>query len=290
MTLRPFLLSVPVLVSAVVGTAAQAVPVLLNGSFEQTSLTASGQMLASNVTGWSTGSPPSSAPTTSYNFLFFPGTATTKGAATSQYGQLYLGGTLPSGASNGFPATSPDGGNFIAADGAFQTSPITQTVTGLTAGIRYAVSFYWAAAQQQGSSYNTATTEQWQVTLGSELHSTPIIDNPVQGFTGWMKQTLTYTATSASEVLSFLAAGTPTGQPPFSLLDGVSIIAVAEPASWMTLLVAVLSIIGVAHLKRRSARLARLAAANGEVPSAGRAERARPRRRRRRSYAHGAAC
>ena len=290
MTLRSLLLSVLALMGASVGTAVRAVPVIVNGSFEQTSLTASGQMLASNVTGWSTGTPPSSASTTSYNFLFFPGTATTTGAATSQYGQLYLGGTLPSGASNGFPATSPNGGNFIAADGAFQVSPITQTVSGLTVGTRYAVSFYWAAAQQQGSSYNTATTEQWQVTLGSELHSTPIINNPVQGFTGWFKQTLVYTAASTSQVLSFLAAGTPTGQPPFSLLDGVSITDVAEPASWMTLATAVLSIIGVARLKRRSARLAHLAAANGEAQPAGRAQSSKPRRRRRRSYAHGAAC
>jgi hypothetical protein len=37
-----------------------------------------------------------------------------------------------------------------------------------------------------------------------------------------MQQYFTYTATSTSEVLSFLAAGTPTqSQPPFDLLDGV---------------------------------------------------------------------
>jgi len=281
MTLRPFLLGVPILLAASVWNVAHAVPVIVNGDFEQTSLTASTQMNTTNVTGWST---------SGYNFLFFPGTATTTGAASVSYGQFYLQGNLPSGASNGFPATSPSLGNFVGADGDFSVGAITQTITGLTVGIQYAVSFYWGAAQQKGSGYTSATTEQWKVTLGSELHSTPIINNPSQGFTGWLSQSLTYTATSTSEVLSFLAAGTPSGAPPFSLLDGVSITAVAEPASWMTLVAAVLSIIGVAHLRRRSSQRARLAAADGETPPAARAGHAKPRRRRRRSYAHSAAC
>lgn len=278
MTLRPFLLSVSVLLAASVGTGAWAVPVIVNGDFETTSLTASAQVNTTNVTGWSTAG---------YNFLFFPGTATTTGAASVSYGQLYLGGTLPSGASNNFPNASPTGGNFIAADGDFQVGAITQTINGLTVGIQYAVSFYWAAAQQKN--YAGAQTEQWKVSLGSEQYATPVINNPQQGFTGWFKQSLTYTATSTSEVLSFLAAGTPSGAPPFSLLDGVSIMAVSEPASWMTLVVAVLSIIGVANLKRRPSRLVRLAAANGEAPPAGQAPRSKLRRRHRRGYAHGAA-
>lgn len=276
MTLRPFLLSVPVLLAASVGTGARAVPVIVNGNFETTSLTASAQMSTSNVSGWST---------SGYNFLFFPGTATTTGAATVQYGQLYLGGGTTAGVSNYFPASSPDGGNFLAADGDFGVAPITQTVTGLTAGLKYSLSFYWGAAQQKG--YAGTTTEQWKVSLGSELYATPVVTNPNQGFSGWFAQTFTYTATSASQVLSFLAVGTPSGAPPFVLLDGVSIMAVAEPASWMTLVVAVVSIVGVAHLKRRSSR--RLAAAGGEVQPAGRAGRPKPRRRRR-SYAHAAAC
>ena len=278
MTLRPFLLSVPVLVAAAVGTGAQAVPVIVNGDFEQTTMgTTPAQMNTTNVTGWST---------SGYNFIFYPGTATTTGSASVSYGAFILQGNLPSGASNGFPATSPSGGNFVGADGDFQVGAITQTVTGLTPGTQYAVSFLWGAAQQKGSAYTSATTEQWQVTLGNEMHATPVVSNPAQAFSGWFSQSLTYTATSASEVLSFLAAGTPSGAPPISLLDGVSIMAVAEPASWMTLVVAVAAIIGVAHLKRRSSRLA---AARGEAPPAGRTPRSKPRRRYRRSYAHGAA-
>ena len=283
MTLRPFLLSVPILLAGAVWTVAHAVPVIVNGDFETTTMgTTPAQINTTNVTGWST---------SGYNFIFYPGTATTTGSQSVSYGALVLQGTSLAGTSNGFPSTSPTGGNFVGADGDFQVGAITQTVTGLTVGLQYAVSFYWGAAQQKGSGYTAATTEQWKVTLGNELHQTSVINNPGQGFTGWLSQTFTYTATSASEVLSFLAAGTPSGAPPFALLDGVSIgIAVAEPASWMTLVAAVLSIIGVAHLKRRSSQRARLVAANGEPRPAGRAGHAKLRRRRRRSYAHGAAC
>lgn len=275
MTLRSFLLSLPVLAAVSVGTGARAVPVIVNGGFETTTMSVASQMTTTNVTGWST---------TGYNFLFFPGTATTSGALSQQYGALILSGTLPSGASNGFPATSPDGGNFVGADGDYQVGAITQTVTGLTPGIQYAVSFLWGAAQQKG--YTPATTEQWKVSLGNEMHATPVINNPSRGFSGWFAQSLTYTATSTSQVLSFLAAGTPSGAPPFALLDGVSITAVAEPASWMTLVVAMLSIIGLVNVRRRSSRLARLAGAGDGAPTA----TAKPRRRRRRCYVHGAAC
>jgi len=103
-----------------------------------------------------------------------------------------------------------------------------------------------------------------------------------------MSQSFTYTATATSEVLSFLAAGGPSGAPPFVLLDGVSIIPIAEPASWMTLVGAVASVIGAFSLQRRSSRLARLAMVNGKTAPA--AKTLRPKlRRHRRSYAQGAA-
>jgi hypothetical protein len=55
---------------------------------------------------------------------------------------------------------------------------------------------------------------------------------------------MTFTASSTSQILSFLAVGTPTGLPPVSLLDGVSLVdstvpAVPEPSSWAMLLAGV---------------------------------------------------
>ena len=158
-----------------------------------------------------------------YNWLFAPGTADG------------IGFTLW-GSNNGGLNTitdPPGGGNFIAADGAFSTAAIQQTVTGLTPGLDYTLSFYWAAGQQAGFSGNT--TENWTVSLGNKSFTTATVNTPSHGFTDWMQQTFTYTATAESEVLSFLAAGTPNGTPPFSLLADVSMLAPA-PAPEPTML------------------------------------------------------
>lgn len=48
-----------------------------------------------------------------------------------------------------------------------------------------------------------------------------MFDNASEGFTGWDYETLTFTPTSTSELLSFLAIGTPTGEPPTVLLSDV---------------------------------------------------------------------
>jgi hypothetical protein len=192
------------------GIAAQASNLVVNGGFESTT-SGPGQLgFNTNATGWTT---------TGYNFLFASGTADTTGS-NGVYGNLQLWGPN-NGSANGLPASSPDGGNFVAADGAFQVAPIQQTINGLTPGDQYTVSFWWAGAQQSG--FTGATTEQWMVSLGAQTQSTAILSNLSHGFTGWQQQSFTYTATSASEVLSFLAVGTPAGVPPFSLLDGVTL-------------------------------------------------------------------
>ncbi len=189
---------------------AQAANLVTNGSFESTT-NGNGQMgFNTDATDWTT---------TGYNFIFAPGTADTTGA-TGQFGNLQLWGP-GNGSNNGLPATSPDGGNFVAADGAFDVGAITQTINGLTAGNTYTVGFWWAGAQQSG--FDGDTTEQWQVSLGSQTQSTAVVNNVSHGFTGWMFQTFNFTADSSSDVLSFLAVGTPDGVPPFVLLDGVSL-------------------------------------------------------------------
>lgn len=189
---------------------------ITNGSFELTT-NGKGQLgFNTEATGWST---------TGYNFLFASGSADTSGA-TGSYGGLSLWGPN-NGSANGMPAASPDGGNFVAADGAFGVQPITQTVNGLVPGHTYQLGFYWAAGQQY--SYDGATTDQWIVTFGSDTQSTSVASIPSHGFSGWQYQTFNYTAASASQTLSFLANGTPAGVPPFALLDGVSMTDLAGP-------------------------------------------------------------
>ena len=225
-------------VAAMSAMSAHAVNLVVNGGFEATT-NGKGQLgFNTNATGWTNVS--------GYTFLFTPGTADTSGAP-GQFGPLSLWGP-GNGSANGL-ALSPTGGNFIASDGAFQTTPVKQTINGLVTGQKYDLGFDWGAAQQFG--FTGATTEQWQVSLGNETHSTAVINNASHGFSGWKHQVFSFTATGASEVLSFLAVGTPNGVPPFALLDGVTLAAaVPEPSTW-ALMLGGFAVVGFIARRRR---------------------------------------
>jgi hypothetical protein len=210
--------------SAVVASAHADTIAVVNGGFEQTTTNTSSEFgsrySSQQVTGWTTGG---------YNFVFKPGTADTTGAS-SEYGTVKLWG--PGTGSNNGLTSSPLGGNFLALDGAYAQGPVSQTLSGLTIGATTTVSFYFAGAQQSG--YDGATTEQLKVSLGGQNLYTEILTDPSHGFTGWKYETLSFTATDTTQVLSFLAIGTPSGVPPMSLLDGVSVTStspVPEPSS-----------------------------------------------------------
>lgn len=220
-----------------------------NGGFEVTT-SGNGQMgYNTDAVGWT-------VPNGSYNFIFASGTADTSGA-NGQFGNVSLWGPN-NGSFNVLPATSPDGGNFIAADADFGVGAISQTINNLIIGRRYDVSFYWAAAQQKG--FDGPTTERWTVSLGGESHATPVLNTPSHGFIPWDKQTFSYTATAVSEKLSFLAGGTPGGEPPFVLLDGVSIKDVTPEGSSLGLLsMGLLSLGGIRVIARRGSRASKSA-------------------------------
>ena len=196
---------------------------VVNGSFEQTLTNQSSEFgsrySSQQVTGWTS---------TGYNFVYTPGTASTTGA-TGEYGNVQLWGP-GNGSANGL-TSSPAGGNYLAMDGAFAQGPVSQTLSGLTVGAATTVKFFFAGAQQYG--FTGPTTEQFAVSLGGQTIDTDVLSDTSHGFTGWESESLTFTATNTSEVLSFLAIGTPGGEPPMSLLDGVSVTdtAVPEPSS-----------------------------------------------------------
>jgi hypothetical protein len=152
------------------------------------------------ITGWTA---------SGYTFVFVNGSFS---GATGASGTLSLWGN------NGL-SVSPVGGDVIGMDGAYEDGSISQTIHGLTPGTAVTVSFYYAGAQQSG--YNGATTEALKVSLGSQTIETPFLDDTSHGFTGWQYETLTFTPTSSTEVLTFLAQGTPNGEPPFTLLSGI---------------------------------------------------------------------
>jgi hypothetical protein len=227
------------LLAATVGGAAHATNLVVNGSFESVTLDQFTNPVAprktyfafASVTGWSGGA--------NLTFIDPPGSADDIDQYLTVYGP--------------FPTTSPDGGNFVEADGdPSYSGAISQTINGLTAGHSYVVSFYQAAGQQYG--FTGPTTEQWSVSLGSgPAQLSSLYSLPQGGVGAWESQSMTFTADGTSDVLTFLAEGTPGGAPPISFLDGVSLNASApEPAAWalMTLGVAAL---GAAMRRRRTA-------------------------------------
>jgi hypothetical protein len=224
------------LLLATFGPAAYAANLVTNGDFETTTYTVNHQFGGTGgytgpvqgVTGWQGN--------TGYNLYFFAGTATTV-SAVSQYpgNQEKLWGPVPA---------SPTGGNFVAIDGDVNArGSISQSIAGLVAGQQYVLSFDWGAGQVQ--SRTGATTEQFSVSLGSETHSTAVVADPSQAFTGWFHSVMTFTATSATETLSFLSIGTPTGLPPIATLDGVSLTQVPEPAALGLLGIGLLGLVAV---------------------------------------------
>jgi hypothetical protein len=46
-----------------------------------------------------------------------------------------------------------------------------------------------------------------------------------------------FTATDTKQTLNFMSLGTPNGLPPMAALDGVSLTAVPEPATWAMMLI-----------------------------------------------------
>lgn len=120
-------------------------------------------------------------------------------------------------------------GSFVGLDGdsAFNAA-ISQTINGLVAGQKYTVNFWWASTQEM--SKTGPTTEKINVSLGTQSFTTSINSIGTQGWSGWAPVSFTFTADSASELLTFLSQGTPSGGPPFALLANVSMFQVVpEP-------------------------------------------------------------
>ncbi len=169
------------------------------------------------------------------------------------------------GANSGYPQTivppaSPAGGNYYGAIGGdIYSGTLTQTVTGLVAGQAYTLSFWSAAGVPLSGVYNYGTTSGgWTVTLtGSktDVNSTTKTGSfAANGFSPWVQTIINFTASSSSEVLSFL----PLGSPPMDLLDGVAILpgtnavpAIPEPAEWALMGVGLL-LIGARLRHRRT--------------------------------------
>ncbi len=228
-----------------------------NGGFETTTLANSTQFIGNQVANWT------NATTTGhtgygYNFLVKSGTADTTGF-TSLAGNLdYLYG--PDGgnkgfinnfATNGLTDSSLSGGNYLLLDGDTNFhGAVSQTIGGLTVGQLYALTFEWAGASWATTPGNT--THKLDVTFGGLTQSTNTLALGPKGFSGWKTATMNFTATSATQTLSFLAQGTPNGLPPTLLLDNVTMAAVPEPATWAMMLVGFAMVGASVRYRRRN--------------------------------------
>lgn len=200
-----------------------------NGDFEQaskgTNKKINGTYIESDRTtleGWTSSEDGSNRG--GYNFLLHGSTANKHGAA------LRLGGK----GKDYF--MSPTGGNFFASDSQYHPGVLSQLVSGLAIGSSYVLTFDYALAQQYGWKGENVDNF-WEVGFGKSTLNTELLSIPEQGFTGWKSASMLFTATGASELLSFLAKGTAPGAPPFMLLDNVKLeAAVPEPGTWALLL------------------------------------------------------
>ncbi len=232
---------------------AHAASLVQNGDFTQFSSGGIGQVgntLAATgtkgvqgvATGWTVGSNSSSGNAV-LDFILNPTTADSNiylanGTLGSAYGGFAISGPN-SGYSNGYKGL-PTGatGNILAvdADTAYGAS-ISQLLTNLSVGSQYSISFWDAATEQSNTTAPTppGVTSQWTVSLIDQInnqtqsHTATAFAIPSNGFSGWVQESLTFTATADREVLRFVASGTPGGAPPVALLSGVSANQVPEP-------------------------------------------------------------
>ena len=163
------------------------------------------------------------------------------------------------------PGPSPDAGNYFLADGGTPFSgALSQTLTGLTVGQLYKLSF-WQASTQEDCLYddgvncdppgNANLTEKWQVTFGTTVLTSTTMSTPIHTSFPWNQQIMFFTATSATQVLKFLAQGTPDSGPPIVLLDGVTLEQAPEARTSALLVLGLLCIaVGRRMLEKRRKR------------------------------------
>ena len=128
----------------------------------------------------------------------------------------------------GGPA-SPDGGQYLGVQDLDAYAPrnnvhgVTQTISGLTAGADYKLTFYSMTNHDGGG------LQDWQVSFG-DATQTSVLTGPNGGLNGvWFLNTMSFTASAASQALSFVAQYLPGSVPEMLNLDGIVLQQVSGP-------------------------------------------------------------
>jgi PEP-CTERM motif len=183
-------------------------------------------------------------------------------------------------------------GNYVEADGnPTYESGFNYTVSGLTVGETYTLSFYQGASQQ--TTFHGTTTNQWIVALttvasgglkicpdcgpvdpvygqtstyystdaGASIAASEKMTVPTGTAVGWEYVSVSLKADATTELLSFLAwgdNGSTVNLPPMAFLSGVdsSPGLVPEPSTWVMMGMGFLGMAGVAGWRRRAGRAA----------------------------------
>ncbi|STQ91886.1 PEP-CTERM sorting domain-containing protein [Iodobacter fluviatilis] len=207
-----------------------------NGDFELTS-NGVGQLGAiTNATGWTSDY---DATHFGFNFIldknadktgFASENTASKGTNIFMWGPQGSEGRF---SDNGFKQ-SHNGGNFLGSDGAYANTKIWQNINNLVIGNKYTLTFEWAAGQF--TDRTGETTSNWEVYFGNQAPvSTEIKSVGSKGFNDWSFKEFTFEAKNTTETLAFLAKGTPTGEPPFAMIDNISLVPVTpvpEPETY----------------------------------------------------------
>lgn len=185
------------------------------------------------VTGWTNAVGTVSPLTSAYNFIYANQSVALSPGAPGGDGNVAMDALTVGDGS----ATTP----FFALDGDFDTGAISTTLTGLISGATVTINFDWAATQQlfslSGSNGGCpqctgASSDQMQVTLGTQIDLTGTKNVASQGFNPWSATSLTFVVTGGpTETLSFMDLGQPLSNqvPAFALLDNISASQVAPP-------------------------------------------------------------
>jgi len=208
-------------------------------------------------------------------YIDAPGTATSN-----------VNGTIPV---YGPFADPPTGGNYVQADGnPTYESGFNYSVSGLTVGQTYTLSFYQAGGQQQGFASGLTTKEQWIIALGTaglnvsttggpidpiygqtgtysdsdpnaDIVASQVMSTPSGGVTPWQFVSVTLTADATTDLLSFLAwgdNGSTVNLPPMVFLSGVDtpdvLNTVPEPGSVALVGLAMLGLVAASRKLKRT--------------------------------------
>jgi hypothetical protein len=153
-----------------------------------------------------------------------PGNLVTNGSMTFITGGLDAWSFLHPGGEywNSFQGqSSPDGGTYLGVQDLdnfaprFNVGGIAQTISGLTAGADYQLTFY------SMTNHDGVGLQDWQVTFGNDT-LTGLQTAPKADQTGnWVQSTMSFTASAGTETLTFMAQYLPGSVPEMLNLDGV---------------------------------------------------------------------